>query len=438
MKSSYILLSYFFSTTLIGALLLYLPAAWNGPDRLHFIDSLFTSASAVCVTGLITVDTSQYTLLGKSVIMILIQAGGLGIITFATLLLLIPGRRISFNNRSLIKNFYVEGIEYEPKKIIKSILLLTFFTEMIGALILFVRFHDLPQGGFTAVFHAISAFCNAGFSTFPNSLEEWNRDPLVMITVSLLVICGGISFVVLHDISARVRRAKPKLSLHSTVVLITTLILVLGGTIFFYISERHRAFEYLLPPQKILNAFFHVVTPRTAGFNALPMNSFSPKSNMFTMVLMFIGAAPGSMAGGIKVTTLFLVLLSLFRGIDKNGDSFFGHYRIPARVISHAGLFFIKALFLLSCVIFLLSLTERSLLENGHIGIFELVFEAISAFGTVGLSLGVTAKLSFLGKIIIIGTMLSGRIGLIFMATDRIKHCKVQMVEYPFGEVITG
>ena len=438
MRNSIVVIAYFFSLALMGALLLALPGAWNGANKLSFIDTAFTAASAVCVTGLITVDTANFSLMGKTIILFLIQMGGLGIITFTTLLLLLPGRRISFNNRRLIKNFYVEDVEHEPKIIVRNILYLTVGIELAGTLILYTRFKHLPGAWFISLFHAVSAFCNAGFSTFSNSLENWNNDPWILTTISFLVISGGISFVVIHDIFNHLSGDKPKLSIHTRVVLLTTMCLLIGGTLFYYWNENDSALKSFSPFLKLLNSFFHSVTPRTAGFNSLPMDSFSPESNIVAITLMFIGAAPGSMAGGIKVTTLFLILLALFRGIDDKGDTMIFHRKIPGRLVSHAGLFFIKALFLLCLAIFLLSLSERQILRANEIEIFDLIFEVVSAFGTVGLSLVTTGKLSSLGKVIIIATMLSGRIGLIFMASQRIKQYKERLIEYPQGEVHTG
>lgn len=438
MRGKSLIFIYFFLITLGGALALYLPAAWGGSDRLRFIDALFTSTSAVCVTGLITVDTAQYTLFGKTVIMLLIQAGGLGIITFATLLLLLPGQRMSFNNRNLIKNFYVEGVEYDPAAIIRSILMLTFGIELAGGLLLYTQFKDLPGGVFVAAFHTVSAFCNAGFSTFSTSLEGWSGNAVVLLTVPLLIISGGISFVVIHDIYDRLAHAKRKISLHTSVVLLTTIVLILGAGLYFYFGERNGALSEFEPLYKILNAFFHAVTPRTAGFNTLAMDQFSARSHTVTALLMFIGGTPGSMAGGIKVTTLFLVLLAIFRGVDAAGDSIYNRHRISARSLTHAGMFMLKALFLLAVAIVLLTVSEARTMQQGAVTVFDLIFETVSAFGTVGLSLGATSLLSPAGKIIIIITMLSGRLGLVFLASDVVKRSADRLVEYPHGEVLTG
>lgn len=438
MRNSLFVVIYFLTLALLGALLLSLPGAWGGPKPLAPIDALFTATSAVCVTGLISVDTGQYTLFGQGIVLFLIQMGGLGIITFATMLLILPGSRISFRNQKMVRNFYVEGVEHNPKKIVRNILLLTFGIEGAGALILFTRFQALPRGVFISLFHSVSAFCNAGFSTFSNSLESWNHDFLVLLTVAWLIIAGGLSFVVIHEVYDRIIGRRRRLTLHTRVVLMVTAFLILSGTLFFYLNEYWHALSSLSRPQKLLNAFFHAVTPRTAGFNSLSMRDLSPESRIVTLVFMFIGAAPGSMAGGIKVTTLFIILLALIRGIDEKGETIIFRKKISSPLISHAGLFFVKAFFLLCLAIFLLSLSERSLLREGGVEIFDLIFEAVSAFGTVGLSLGVTASLSSMGKGILIMTMLSGRIGLIFMASRRIKKHKERLIDYPHGEVLTG
>ncbi|MBN2050459.1 MAG: potassium transporter [Spirochaetales bacterium] len=433
-----LLLGYFIIIILTGSLLLSLPISWEGSEPLGYLDALFTATSAACVTGLITVDTASYSIFGQTVILLLIQMGGLGILTFSTLFLLMPGNRFSFHNRKLIKEYYVESLEYEPATILKKILLLTFSIEAIGMLLLFTQFRTLEKSFFSALFHAVSAFCNAGFSTFSDSLEGWNRNPVVLSVIIGLIIAGGLSFTVITDTFARAVGRRRKISFHSKIVLIMTFSLITLGTLFFFILERNHAFQNMSAPQAALNSMFLSVTPRTAGFNTVSTAGLHLNSKTLVTLLMYIGGAPGSTAGGIKVTTFFLIILIVLKGVDGKGEIRIAGKKIGAKTLSHANMFMLKALFLVSAAIIALSITEGTLVAGGKACYMDIIFETVSAFGTVGLSLGITPLLSNAGKIVIICTMFAGRVGLVFMAIPfpgkRLDH----LVDYPHGEVLIG
>jgi trk system potassium uptake protein TrkH len=432
------ILSYFSGIILAGSFLLMLPVSWKGPAPLSYIDALFTSTSAVCVTGLITVDTALYSRFGQAVIAGLIQFGGLGIITFATIYVALPNKRISLVNRSMIRDLYLDEVEHNPKAIVRDILVATVGIEAIGFIFLLFRFGSLPDGAFIALFHAISAFCNAGFSTFSTSLEAYVADPLVTITIMCLIVLGGLGFIVLRDLAARARGRKRRLSTHSRVVLAMTAFLVFGGAAVFLYIEGGHSMRGLGPGAKVLAAFFQSVTPRTAGFDTIATNRLSDASVLITIILMFIGASPGSTGGGVKTTTFFILVMTALRGVDDEGNLALGKRSIgPGNII--------KALRVLAkgVLIVLLSTTlvlvfERGPVAAGVIGLTEVLFEVVSAFGTVGLSLGITSSLLDASKLVIILTMFAGRIGLFAMSLPAGERRIERYARLPESDLLIG
>lgn len=434
------LLSYFVSLIVMGSLLLFLPVSWQGGARLGYIDALFTSASAVCVTGLITVDTSLYSLTGQVIILLLIQAGGLGIISFTTIYLARPTGKISLLRRGVVKGFYLDAMEWEPLSIIKRIIMMTFIIEGIGVLPLFIIFSAEIKDGplFYALFHSISAFCNAGFSLFSNSLENYTGNAGVIITISALIVLGGLGFVVLQDVGRNITGKKRGLLLHTKIVLFMSASLLIISTALYFIFEHNHALNNLSPVEKVLAAIFQAVTTRTAGFNSVAQDSLSLPSRTLTLPLMFIGGASGSIAGGIKITTVFVVLLMVLQGPDSRGEVTVFKRKITAPTIFRSVMFMTKAAMILFLCIFLLTITERYLSSTADVSFAELFFESFSAFGTVGLSLGITSMLSVPGKIVIILTMFSGRVGLMLLAIPAVKGYPAHMLDYPKGEVLIG
>jgi trk system potassium uptake protein TrkH len=432
------LLSYFILIIFLGTVLLGLPAAWAGtsqyPGRLPITDALFTATSAVCVTGLVTVDTADFTRFGHVVIMLLIQLGGLGIISFTSMLLIVPGRRLPFRRLKTIRSYSVDGVEHDPVRIVRNIVFFTVAIELVGALALY-RFFEaagVRDSPFSALFHAISAFCNAGFSLFPDSLERYQGEPALLAIIAALIVTGGIGFIVLQDIAGLIRGRKKRLSYHTKVILIATLILILGGATAFFLLERDHAFAGMSLADKLSNALFQSITPRTAGFNALPQTELRQPAKLLTIVLMFIGGAPGSIAGGIKIATAYIVLLVMLKRANERGEiNSFGR-RISASTINAAVVYFIKAVFLLILAAGVLSLFEASRgADLGHI-----VFEVASAFGTVGLSLDFTKGLSVPGKLVIVATMFSGRVGLI--AFVFFGSSNTESFVYPEADILIG
>ncbi|MFO7782849.1 MAG: potassium transporter TrkG, partial [Spirochaetia bacterium] len=329
----FLLFSYFGVVILVGTVLLSLPVAWPGPGRVAVLDALFTSVSAACVTGLITVNTANFSLFGKLVILAVIEAGGLGIIAFSTLYLWRPGARISLRNRQLIRDFSLETVEFKPRRILRGILLWTFGVQIVGAVFLYAGFSraGLETPFLTSVFHAVSAFCNAGFSLFPDSLERFGGAPVVTGSVGVLIIFGGVGFVVLEDVRKRVLGRRMRLTLHSRVVLAATAVFILLGTLgYLWLLPGDAGAASSVAPDasgaaagaeaRLSAALFQSVTTRTAGFNTIPQGDMPLPAQFLTLMLMLIGGAPGSTAGGLKVTTVVLVLTAALTGTDRQGE----------------------------------------------------------------------------------------------------------------------
>jgi trk system potassium uptake protein len=429
---------YFLGIILMGSFLLELPLSWQGGKALPYIDSLFTSTSAVCVTGLTTVDTSLYSRFGQTVIALLIQFGGLGLIAFATVYAAMPKKRISLVSRGIIKDYYIDEVDYDPKRIVKHIVLTTAVIESIGTLVLYLHFRTLKDGLFVSAFHAISAFCNAGFSTFTNNLEGYVADPVVSLTISGLIVLGGIGFMVMSDVGKCIRGKKKRLSSHSRVAIGMTLALIVAGTLLFLFLEWNHAMRHLGPTAKILAAIFQSVTPRTAGFDTIAQGKLSDASILITMFLMFIGASPASTGGGIKTTTFFVLIAVALRGVDEKG-------RLPVDRRSISSETIIKSVGIVgkSVLILIISTTavltfERGSVIGGRVGLVEVLFEVISALATVGLSMGITSSLAVGSKLVLILTMFAGRIGLFAMALNsgarRIDH----YVDLPDTNLLVG
>lgn len=436
-SDAYYLLGFFALIIGLGTLALWLPISWvgngEGPSHLKFIDALFTATSAVCVTGLSTVDTSAFSRFGQVVILLLIQVGGLGVISFTSILLTIPGRRLPMRRLKTIRGFSVEGVESDYVRIVRNIVLFTFVIEALGAMILFVAYQrsGVPSPLFVAVFHAVSAFCNAGFSTFSDGLMGFAAKPEVLIPIMLLIVTGGIGFIVLQDLERRIRGVRRRLSYHSQVVLVVTATLILVGAAAFWVLERNNAFRGLDAVDKIVNALFQSITPRTAGFNTVPQSDLTQPSTFITILLMFVGGSPGSIAGGIKVTTALIVVVVMLKRQDENGDINLFKRRLTASTANEAVVYFLKAFALLLCAAGALSLTERG------VAFGRLVFEAVSAFATVGLTLNLTPELTTLGKLVIVATMFAGRVGLIALAFPGAAK-KGGSISYPEASILLG
>lgn len=419
-----------------------LPQASVNGRPVGFINALFTSTSAVCVTGLVAVDTGTYwTAFGKVVILLLIQIGGLGFMTMSTLLALIIGRRITLKERLLIQEslnrFDLEGLV----RLTKNIIILTFSIETVGAIIfslVFIQDYGLIKGIAFGVFHAVSGFCNAGFDLIGGfrSFTPYAGNFIININTMLLIIFGGIGFSVWMDIYNAVKgRSIRNVSLHGKVVLSTTLILILVGAVFIFILEMNnpKTLKGLTAAEKIMTSFFHSVTPRTCGINTLDMTALSTPTKLFTIILMFIGGSPGSTAGGIKTATaaiLFLTVVSVIKG-KEDTEVFERH--LPKYLIYRAMAVAFISLSLVVFVAILLSITENA-------DFMTLFFETVSAFGTVGLSLNFSPQLSSTGKLIICMTMYAGRVGPLTLALAFARRAGRNKgnIKYPEDRIMVG
>ncbi len=416
---------------LAGAGLLVLPQATTGNAKgLSFVDALFTSTSSVCVTGLSVTDTgTSFTLFGQTIILTLIQTGGLGIMTLSTLFLMLSGKRLSFSGHTAIRESFTPFQERHPWAILKDIFLFTLMLEGMGAMALFTQFIRTappPKAFFLSIFHSISAFCNAGFCLFPDSFTAFRSSIVINLTIGLLIILGGIGFPVMSELKWRlVKTDRPRspMSLHSKIALSMTALLLISGTLVFLAMESHITLGQLPWPERILASFFMSVNARTAGFNTLTLGNMANETLFFIILLMFVGASPGSCGGGIK-TTCFASLIALGQSRLKGEKqpNLFGR-SIPERTIARA-----VSILMVSTLIVCLGTMTLLMTELGDVshpesrGMFlELLFEVVSAFGTVGLSTGVTTTLSNPGKMLIITIMFMGRLGplLIAMAVSR-------------------
>ena len=401
---------------------LLLPGLYVGPG-LGLVDALFMATSAVCVTGLTVVDTATYfTPLGQAWIALLIQLGGLGMLTFTTLLILLLGRRATLHVEEAAGSHAFVLRHLSGQGLIKRIVAYTFSLEAAGAVVLWLLWRkSLGTAGAVgpAVFHAISAFSNAGFSVFSSSLADFQRSPLTLLTISSLIIVGGLGFVVLADLRAHyLAHRRWRIGTHTRLVLLTSGILLVGGTLLYLLFESGGVLSELAWPARWLNAFFMAVTPRTAGFNTVDYNVISNPALFLTMLLMIIGGSPGSTAGGMKTTTIALLALAFVARLrGKQVVSVWGR-TVPEGTVQRAAGLAIGALSVLALAFFLLAMTEFSAAGVlDRTGFVQLLFEAHSAFGTVGLSMGTTPVLTTAGRLIITGLMFIGRIGPLAIAS---------------------
>ena len=438
---------YFFTRAIIGTVLLSLPFCYKGGKTVQLIDSLFTTVSAICVTGLSTVDMRLYTLAGLVVILFLIEAGGLGLVSFFTVFLVFSAKKISLLNRNIIRDYFTEDSAFESRQIIKVILAATLAFQAAGALVLAPILKNAGESHwiFYAVFLSVSAFCNAGFSPYSDSLAQFSGNGAICLWLSVLIIAGGLGFMVIANIIGVVKsmcskKSKRILSLHSKIVLLMTFVLITLGTVIFFFAEKDGAFSGMSFFKALNCAFFESVTLRTAGFETVPQGEFSPLSTFCSIILMLTGGSPGSMAGGLKTTTLFLLVCVAYkRASDKNAPSVF-HRDIAEESTEKALAVFVKGVCLLCVSYALLLVSESSSLKAGTFSTGELFFEAASAFGTVGLSKGITAALSSAGKIFIMLLMFAGRTGITFIALGSLhkENPLDSLADFPKESVLIG
>jgi potassium uptake TrkH family protein len=419
-----VLVSSFLLLILLGTILLLLPKSTH--NGISLINALFTATSAVCVTGLIVVDTGTYfTQFGQLIILILIQLGGLGIMTFTTFFTLLLSGGLGIKERVLLSEIFSQSNLSKISSTIIRILFLTFSIEVIGAIALFnflpdSFFKNETEKIFCAVFHSVSAFCNAGFSTFSNNLMDIKYNIPSILTIAILFILGGLGFIVLNEyiekpilkILRNIKFLRPKIepqrivfTLHSKLTLYTTIILIITGTLLFFTLEFNNTLKTEPFIYKISHSFFQAVTPRTAGFNTIDISKTSIPTSLLIMLLMWIGASPGSTGGGIKTTSFAIIILKIHATITGKERVEVFNKQINEETITRAFASATLSILLIISSTFILTLTEKGT------NLIDLFFEVVSAFGTVGLSRGITPSLTNFGKLIIIIMMFIGRIG---------------------------
>lgn len=420
-----------------GTMLLSLPVATETGVPITFIDALFTATSATAVTGLTVVHTANtFSLFGEIVILVLIQVGGLGFMTMSVLAALVLGRKITLRERLLIQESLNQNRIEGVVRLARAVLLFTLAFEGVGAALLAIRFvPDLGwgRGIYYAIFHAVSAFCNAGFDLFPASLTGYRDDYLVNLVIAGLIISGGLGFAVLLEVYQL--RHWRKLSLHSKLVLSTTGILLGSGFLAVLLLEFNNQVTLGQLPvgQRLLPAFFQAVVPRTAGFSTLPIESLRPVTLFVMMWLMFIGASSGSTGGGIKTNTFSALLLSLYSMLTGRTETWAFRRQLPPTTIFKAYAVSTMAMMVVGVAVMVLLLTEKA-------GFEQILFEVFSAFGTVGLSTGITPSLTPAGRIVISLVMYIGRLGpltLGFALAQQAQRRK-QTWHYPEETILVG
>ncbi len=429
----------------IGTLMLSLPISAKSGTHTSFVDSLFTATSAACVTGLVVRDTGgHFSGFGQLVILILLQAGGLGIMTFSTVFAILLGRKLSIKDDLVIQRTMMPNKVQNLAVLIKYILFITFGIELLGAALLAARWlavSDLSAGQvlINSVFHSISAFCNSGLSLFSNSFENFRGDIYINLIIMALIIAGGIGFIVLLEIPNLFKKKKTnKLSLQTKVVLSVSIALILIGAICFFIFESNGMLKELSLKDKVLSSFFQSVTARTTGFNTVTIGYLAAPTLLIIIVLMFIGASPGSTGGGIKTST-FGVLIASLKAMLKNQDRVSLFKRtIPKEVVRKCFIVVFLAVAWIFFAALFIMITERSKFGLERNFFLQYLFEVCSAFGTVGLSTGVTPNLSYLGKIIIIVTMFAGRVGPLTLALAIAMQREKVIYSYPEEKIMIG
>ncbi len=429
----------FLLVILLGATLLRLPIASRDRVPIPWINAIFTASSATCVTGLIVYDTyTQFTLFGQTVIILLIQVGGLGFMTVATMFSMFIGRRIGLMERGIMKEsigtLQVGGIV----RILKHVLIGTAILETAGAILLAIRF--IPEMGWTTgiyygIWHSISAFCNAGFDIMGrfgpfSSLVHYQGDVLVNVVIMALIVIGGLGFVVWEDLYTK-RFRFSRMSLHARAVLIFTTILIVGGAALFFFLERDNSLKGLPLGTRILASFFQSVTPRTAGFNTVSMNGLTGGGKLLIILLMAIGGSPGSTAGGMKTTTVLVLLLASYSFVKGQEDVNYMDRRLDTGIARKA--FTIATIYILTALIAVMAMVAMQpfVME-------DVAFEVVSALSTVGLTTGITPSLNTAAKIIISLLVYLGRVGAISVLMA-VTHQQIGLnTKKPIDKLIVG
>ncbi len=431
----------FATADLFGAFLLLLP--WMHKVPLSIIDALFTSTSAICVTGLTVVNTAEtFTRLGESVLLLLMQLGGLGVMTFSMLFALGLKRPLGVKGRLLLQESFLPYTIADVKELLITIFCFTFLAEGISFFLLFLCFlrqFPLSQALFHALFHAVSAFCNAGFSTFKDGLMPYERAYAVPLIVALTILLGNTGFPVVYELLSVLKGKRKRFSLHFRLTTMAHFLLIFLGAIGLLFFETKRLWADLPWSLKIMNAFFHSISARTAGFNTSDVAGFSEHSLYILVLLMFIGACPGSTGGGIKTTTLALLYSTAWSRLRGYQRTMIWKRTIPENVVGKAITLFLVAMITVVFFHFLLTSTEPVVpFYRARSEFLATIFETVSALGTVGLSTGLTPHLNTWGKIFIILAMFIGRVGLLSLITILGRVSRPKPYFYAKEEVMVG
>lgn len=446
-KPTTMFLASFLLLILVGTILLMLPTSTNGTGSMPLIDALFTATSASCVTGLVVVDTGGFfTLKGQLIILTLFQLGGLGIISFATFFSTFFTKGVGIKHQTIVQDIYSTESLVSAQKLFKIIIIITLGIEFIFFVAIFftwgnsVEFDSLSQKIYFSLFHAISAFCNAGFSLFSNGINEPGVSGayLLHIVIAVAVILGGLGFPVLEDIF-NIRKMRERLKypwkdwhLATKVSLYTSAALTVFGAVAFYYLERGNVLSDLNLMEQFITSFFQSVVTRTAGFHTVDLGSVSEATAMIMVFLMFIGASPASTGGGIKTSTFLIIFITAIATITEKGKVELGKRTITQEIIFRA-----FSVFAFAVAFNFTSLLILRVAEPGK-AFIDLIFEQISAFGTVGLSRGITSSLSFTGKSMIILSMFVGRVGLLTLAIALSKRAVATSYRYPNAHIMVG
>ena len=426
----------FFALILLGAILLNLPIASADANSIGFINALFTATSASCVTGLIVANTAtQWTVFGKVVIITLIQIGGLGTMVFLSLIAMVLNRKIGISERRIIKEQTSADTSKGIVKLVIYIIKFSLTVELVGAILLATKFipdFGLEKGILFSIFHSISAFCNAGFDLIGNSLVDYVDDITVNLVIALLITIGGLGFTVFIDIYRK--KKFRNLTLHSKVVISISAILVLLGTLaFFLIEHKSASMENLSLKGKILSSFFMSVSARTAGFNSIDIGKIQEGSVIVTIILMFIGASPASTGGGIKTTTFGILMFSTISVLRGNDETEIFH-----KTISRDALLKSLCIFSLGSAIVVFASLWITIIESGKFLYLDILYEIVSAFGTVGVTRGITPNLSSMSKLILIILMYLGRVGAATLGIGILNRKNKKHTRYSYGKIIVG
>jgi trk system potassium uptake protein TrkH len=443
LKPAQLMLATFALAIGVGTVLLMLPAATRSGIRTSLIDALFTATSATCVTGLIVKDTGTYfSVFGQMVILALIQVGGLGIMTFSVSLALILGKRMNMKQEVIMTDVLDQSALSDVKNLVMYIFKMTFIFEFFGAVLLFLAWVGKTGGViktvYYSVFHSVSAFCNAGFSTFTDNLMGFREDTTTNAVICVLIVLGGLGFMVIKDLQENFRnrltfsiKRKSQLKVQTKIVLWTSMSLIILGGAAFYFLEKNALFSEFSPKGKVLASLFQSVTARTAGFNSCDIAGFSLASLLVMMGLMFVGGSPGSTAGGVKTTTFSILWATLAGEFQSKNKVEMFKRTIPEEVIRKAAIIFFSSLVLVFLVQAGLLFTEKKMFS-------DTLFETISAFGTVGLSTGLTPALSLKGKLMITALMFIGRLGPLTVGYAFLKRRPSPKYEYASESVAIG